>query len=70
MLKSYLIRNATLLDEGHKHHSQQVDILITDGKIAEIGKEIKADAQLIEGEKLYVSRGWTDLRCHLSDPGH
>ena len=70
MLKSYLIRNATLLDEGHKHHSQQVDILITDGKIAEIGKEIKADAQLIEGEKLYVSRGWTDLRCHLTDPGH
>jgi dihydroorotase len=70
VLNSYLIRNAILLNEGHKHHSQKVDILITEGKIVKIGKEIKADATLIEGAELYVSVGWTDLRCHLTDPGH
>jgi dihydroorotase len=70
VLKSYLIRNAILLNEGHTHHSQKVDILITEGKIVKIGKEIKAEATIIEGAELYVSAGWTDLRCHLTDPGH
>jgi dihydroorotase len=59
-----------LQNEGHKHHSEKIDVLITDGKIAKIGKDIKAEATPIEGQELYVSSGWTDLRCHLTDPGH
>jgi dihydroorotase len=68
--KSYLIHNATLIQKGHNHHLQQVDILVTDGIIAEVGHAIVADAQQIEGTDLYVSSGWTDLRCHLTDPGY
>jgi len=68
--QSYLIRNATLLEKGHSLHSEKIDILIVNGKIAELGKSIKSDVVLIEGEDLIVSSGWIDLRCHLSDPGN
>lgn len=70
MSKSYLIHNATLIQKGHNHHLQHVDILVTDGIIVEVGHAIVADAQQIEGTDLYVSSGWTDLRCHLTDPGY
>jgi dihydroorotase len=68
--KSYLIKNATLIETGHPQHLNEVDILITDGKIAGIEKSITTKASEIRGEKLYVSNGWVDMRCHLTDPGN
>lgn len=71
MPQSYLIRNATLVSQGHNHHLQKVDILISQGVISEIGKELKAKASTtIEGNELFVTEGWFDLRVHLSDPGN
>lgn len=68
MPKSYLIQNATLISPGHSNHLKKTDILIIDGTISEIGSGLKGD-QVIEGNDLYVSAGWIDLRTHLNDPG-
>ncbi len=70
MPKSYLIHNATLIQHGHAYHLTPIDILITDGIITAIGKGIKSDAEHITGEEIFVSAGWVDTRCHLTDPGN
>lgn len=72
MSKSFLIRNARLLEKGHPDHLQRVDILVSDGVISEIGQNLNAKEQteLIEGGSLIATAGWVDMRCHLSDPGN
>ncbi len=70
MPASFLIRNARLIDLGHQHHNQQIDIAIVDGRIENIGPNIKGEFEtIVEGKDIVVSSGWTDLRCHLPDPG-
>jgi dihydroorotase len=68
--KTYLIRNATLIQEGNPLHGKSIDILISDGRIQEMGLELKAEATVIAGQDLWVTAGWVDMRCHLSDPGN
>ncbi|MFB1003341.1 MAG: dihydroorotase [Bacteroidia bacterium] len=70
MPKTYLIRNATLIQEGNPLHGKSIDILISKGKIQEIGPELKAEASVIAGQDLWVTEGWVDMRCHLTDPGN
>lgn len=70
MAKSYLIRNATLLHAGHSLHGKTTDILISNGTISKIGANLQADATEITGEDIWVSAGWVDMRCHLTDPGN
>lgn len=70
MSKQFLIKNATLIQEGHPHHLKKTDLLIEGGKIQKIAKGIKADAEIIEGKDLMVSAGWHDMRAHLADPGY
>ncbi len=46
------------------------DILISDGKIAQIGESISADgAQIIDAEGLCAIPGLVDMHVHLRDPG-
>ncbi|PCJ65609.1 MAG: dihydroorotase [Bacteroidetes bacterium] len=70
MSKSYIIRDSTLVEIGNSLHLQKVDILIVDGTIVEISSKINADGKEVVGNNLYVSAGWVDLRCHLTDPGN
>ena len=65
----FLIKNATVIQEGHPRHLKQSDILISNGRIEKIAAKIDAKAQLIQGDDLRVSVGFHDLRSHLSDPG-
>lgn len=69
MPKQFLIKNATLIQEGHPRHLKKSDILISDGKISSIAAKLEANAERIEGNSLMVSAGWHDMRAHLSDPG-
>lgn len=65
----YAINNVTILDQGSDFHKKKVSVLIDQGKIKEItNKEIKA-AKSFSGDDLFLSKGWTDLRVHLKDPG-
>ena len=70
MPKTYLIRNATLIQEGNPLHCKSIDILISNGTIQEIGPELKVEASVIAGQDLWVTAGWVDMRCHLTDPGN
>jgi len=46
------------------------DILIENGIISRIGTNLSASgAQVIEGNNLHVSGGWTDIFSHFCDPG-
>ena len=65
-----LIQNATILTVSHgtiEHGS----VLIKDGKIAEVGKSIKApkDAQVIDAEGQFVIPGIVDCHSHIAIDG-
>ena len=65
-----LLKSLKVVDKQSPWHLQTVDILITEGKIQKIGKNIKA-----EGVKSYdlkncsVSPGFVDMNCSLTEPG-
>jgi dihydroorotase len=65
-----LIKKATVIDTSSDYNGNVVDILINDGIFEEIGTDlIDEEAQRIEGEDLYVSQGWVDLKANFCDPG-
>lgn len=70
-LKSYLIKSGNLFlpyNTGKKIVKK--DILITNGIIANIAKEIKSSgATVIDADGLLVSPGFIDTHCHLREPG-
>ncbi|MDT7567748.1 MAG: dihydroorotase, partial [Pseudonocardiales bacterium] len=65
-----LIKGARLYGEG-----DPVDVLLSDGVIAEIGPEIGTglenpdDTEVIEADGLVVLPGFVDLHTHLREPG-
>ena len=66
-----LVRKALIVDPQSNHHNTVKDILITDGIITGIDKNLSAQAdQVIEGKDLLVSRGWIDMFAHFNDPGN
>lgn len=66
-----LLRAATIIDSRSSHHQQKVDVLIEKGKIARIGKKLKADdsTEVKEFDNLHISPGWFDTYAHFCDPG-
>ncbi len=65
----YLIKNGRVIDPANKIDGI-MDVLISDGKIAEIGKEVtgKAD-EIIDATNLIVAPGFVDMHTHLREPG-
>lgn len=70
MPKQFLIKSATVIQEGHPRHLKRSDILISNGRIEKIGANISSDAEVIKGKDLMVTAGWHDMRVHLTDPGN
>jgi dihydroorotase len=66
----FLITDALVLHPGSPDHLKKKDILINNGKIAKIGKDLKEEGTLITGKKLMVSAGWFDMRANFNDPGN
>ncbi|WP_346836659.1 amidohydrolase [Microbulbifer sp. SAOS-129_SWC] len=66
--KPVLIRGATLLT-GTDEQLDNTDLLLADGKIARIGKGLKApkDALVIDGHDKWVTPGIIDVHSHLGD---
>ena len=60
----HVINPATKMDEG-------ADVKIEEDKIAEIGKNLKADKtdRVIEAKGCYVMPGFIDMHVHFRDPG-
>jgi len=63
-----LIKNATVVSPSDGLN-EQLDILVSDGKIAEIGKNLNADCETIDADGLYAIPGLVDMHVHLRDPG-
>jgi imidazolonepropionase-like amidohydrolase len=62
-----LIRNATILTASHGT-IEQGSILIRDGKIAAVGKDVKASpgAKVIDATGMYVTPGFIDAHSHTA----
>ena len=66
---SLLIRSGRVIDPGRV--DGPADLLVKDGKIAEIGRNLKAPAgtQVLEASGKLVLPGFVDLHVHLREPG-
>jgi len=70
-MSDLLIQKATLIDPGATHNGKVRDILIKNGKIAEIKTSIKvpAKAKKLNAAGAFVSPGWIDVGVQTGDPG-
>jgi dihydroorotase len=66
-----LLRAACIVAPQSPFHLQKKDILIQDGIISKIGKNITVPkgARVVESKSLCVSPGWVDMAAFLGDPG-
>lgn len=66
-----LLRATKIIDPKSSHNGTIADILISDGQIVSIGKDLDAMGvdEVIEGDDLHVSNGWVDLYATFGDPG-
>lgn len=73
MSGNLLVRNGHIIDPGQKLDVVG-DILILNGKIAEIGGRYEAsgydDLSVLDATGLIVCPGFIDLHCHLREPGY
>jgi len=65
-----LLQGGTLLDPSRRLH-ERGDLLIADGKVAQLGGTIDAgeSADVLDCAGCYVSPGFIDVHCHLREPG-
>lgn len=68
--KSLLIKNVKIVD-ARNESAETTDLLISDGRIAGIGPDLKADpsTQTFDAAGAWVSPGWMDMHVHLREPG-
>ena len=65
----YLIQGGRVIDPANQM-DKNTDILIEDGKIAAIGKNLSADgAEIIPAQGKVVTPGLIDMHVHLREPG-
>ena len=65
----YLIKNGRLVDPQNKIDAN-FDILIAEGRIMAVGKDLKAaGAEVIDAKERIVAPGLVDMHVHLREPG-
>jgi dihydroorotase len=69
MLKSVLIKSCKVIDPNSSFNQQIVDVLIEDGVISRIGKDIVYDGENFNAEGKYLSPGFFDLNVSIGEPG-
>lgn len=69
-MSKLIIKGAKVIDPGQKIEGALLDILIEDGKIADLRRDLPAgDAQVIDGRGCIAAPGLVDMHVHLRDPG-
>jgi len=66
-----LLKNIQLIAPRHPFNGKKINILISEGKIKKIGKEIKAPKNAVtpDVEGACVSIGWMDIGVQTGEPG-
>ncbi len=64
-----LIQSAKILNAGSPFHKKIKNVLINNGRIAEIGDKKYSADKVIDGKGLILSTGWFDLGAYVGDPG-
>jgi dihydroorotase len=64
-----LIKSATIVDPNSPFNQQVADILIKNGTITEIAKDIKTDVTVFDATGKYLSPGFFDLNCNIGELG-
>ena len=66
----WLIKNARILSTSSPWDNQEVDLLLVDGVITQVGVALTdADARVFDAGGAYLSPGWMDIGCVHGDPG-
>jgi dihydroorotase len=71
-LKNLLIQSVTVLHPESPFNGQTVDVLISNGKIAEIGKKIDGsnkNATIFDAKGQFLSPGFLDINANFGEPG-
>lgn len=69
-MSGVVIKNGRLVDPANKI-DEQLDLLIVDGKVAQIARDIQvSDAIEIDATGKVVAPGLIDMHCHLRVPGN
>lgn len=71
-MSTTLITSAKLILPTHALHNQKIDVLIKNGNIAAIGKNLKVtdkDVQVVDAAGASVSPGFFDLNTNIGEPG-
>jgi dihydroorotase len=64
-----LIKSANLIDPNSPFDQQVVDILIKNGIITEVGKDIISDEKVFDATGKQLSPGFFDLNCNIGELG-
>jgi dihydroorotase len=65
-----LLKTAKIIDPKSSFHSKTFDILIKDGMIQKVGKNLSdPKAKIIQLDNLHVSQGWFDSSISFGEPG-
>ncbi len=67
-MKELLIKNARVVSPADGLN-EKLDILIRDGKIAELGSGVSCTGEVIDADGLCAVPGLVDIHVHLRDPG-
>ena len=71
-MKKLLIQSAKILDHQSAFNGKIADVLVSDGKIAEIGKNISSsnkDTLVVSAKGQVLSAGFFDLNVNFGEPG-
>jgi len=65
-----LIKQSKIIDPTSSFNGRTADILIVNGIIQSIGKNlVQKGAKILDAKGLHVSPGWTDIFADFADPG-
>lgn len=65
-----LLQSAKILAAGSPFHKKVKNVLIHNGRIAEVGDKNYTADKVIHAKGMILSTGWVDLGTSVGDPGH
>ena len=64
-----LIQSAKIVSPGSPYHLKRKNVVISGGRITEIGDKNYSADRVIEADGMFLSIGWMDLGAFVGDPG-